>query len=1464
MHTLFARIFCTQISVLFCLFCYSQNKPIVTCGQKEITEKSFRENPATLKFHQTVEKQLLAFTKARKALNNQQQRINAVPEVLPVVVHIIHNNGSENITDAQAITAIQHLNEAYANTGYYDPAQGVDTRIQFCLAQRDPNGNATTGITRDVSAYTVMGGPGTYTDDQNVKNVNRWNPTCYINIWLVRDIPGNVAGYAYLPSAHGTVLDGIVMEAGFFGSSYANDVVVIHEMGHYLGLYHTFEGACTNNDCTTDGDRVCDTPPDQSTAYTSCNTSTNSCSTDPLSGFGSDVADLTQDYMDYGNFNCMNLFTQGQADRMNWHIQNVRSSLLNCMSCLSPCPAPVTADFTASAGSGITAGTTVIFNNTSVNASSYTWYVNGVVQPATASLSYMFATSGTYEIKLVAHSSSSLCADAVKSVTIHVICTITAAFSHGDTTITPNTTLTFTSSSTGATSYAWFINGAPVGSMSGMLHTFFTKGNYIIKLVVSNGVCSDSISKTVVVQDACDLGTFQRTYGGILNDFAADFQPTADGGYLVAGRTNSFGSVNDDGYLIKADALGDIQWSRTYGGAGADLFTRVISTPDGGYLAIGQTKSYGIAVGAAWFVKTDANGIVQWSRQYGANTTFGEIVNGICITSDGGYAIVGRYDSNPGTVDAIVMKLDANGNLLWNKIFDRGNTDQSTTIMEDNGGLIVTGYTRAATYHDIYMMKLNPTNGNMLWMKKYDLESKNNFVAARMYRQGNNYIFNSHTLNDFTNVNTGRNIVLTTDLDGNVTKILQVEAPDYSLSSSMIVPTADGGFVTQHNEDNTTSDFNMFKISSSGQVEWAKKYPMARQQVNIMLKPSIDGGWLSVGYTNLSGNNDIYVIKTDALGNTPGCNSVKVPVNITTPGYTANTYTWDMIYSANFVNPIIITTQSLEQKTVNNSLCINTTRCDTMHITGRDSVCNLTDTITFKAIRENGCTWPVQWTIDTAFAKTITVTDSTISILFKKTGTVTIYGELTTACKTIKDSINIYIANLQRPVNLGPDRQLCSVSTHVLHAGPGYKSYVWQDGSTDSTLTVFNTGTYHVTAEDYCGNVYKDTIIISQAPVVPFDLGPDLEKCEGDTLTIMAPAGFTNYRWSADYRISSLYTQTVKVSPLIDTVYSVTAESSPGCLVIDTIRITIHKTIPIHLGGDTSFCKSDTITLDAGSGFTNYLWNTGAVTQTIAAYTAGTYYVAAGNNGCKSYDTLVINSIFDPPAVDLGNDTILCLGINKVFNAGNYTSYLWHDGSTRSTFTAVQPGRYWVMVTDGNGCTNSDTVQITGVLDSPADFLADTAHLCRGEDVLIKALNPYKQYQWYNNAITSSILIAAAGKYWLQVTDFNGCTGKDTIEIIAKDCKISISFPNAFSPNNDRSNNTFRPIVYGKLEKFYMVIFNRWGQKIFESHDAGKGWDGTFKGKSQDTNTFVWMSRYKFSGTGQTEKTEKGIITLIR
>ncbi|MCX6198876.1 MAG: M43 family zinc metalloprotease [Bacteroidetes bacterium] len=491
-------------------FLFSNSQNIIAddnfhhCGQEEVLARLLNSNPQAFARHLAIDNRI--YNDMQNGITVSGSRSGGVLYTLPVVVHIIHNNGTENISDAQVIQGIQDLNDAYANIGYYDSTSGVNTQVQFCLAKRDPAGQLTTGITRNVSTLTNV---DINNSDVTMKNINRWNPLCYINIWLVKAICsggscGSIAGYAYFPSSHGTSVDGLVCLAAYFGSTQAKSSVQIHEMGHYLGLYHTFQGGCTNNNCLSDGDKVCDTPPDNATGYYTCGAVVNTCTTDALSGFLTDQNDLYPAYMDYGNFNCMSVFTQGQVDRMLWSIANIRSSLLGCQSCLNPCVNPAVASFSSSAQT-INLGGSVTFTNGSSNATSYIWFENGIQFSTASSPTRVFNSAGVFVIKLRANNSDPNCFDEFLD-TITVTCPVNAGFTQSAFQISPGQSVTFTNNSTGATSYTWVMDGVAVATSTNYSYTFNLSGDYSVYLIATNGGCSDtsSIFNFIHVGNGCN------------------------------------------------------------------------------------------------------------------------------------------------------------------------------------------------------------------------------------------------------------------------------------------------------------------------------------------------------------------------------------------------------------------------------------------------------------------------------------------------------------------------------------------------------------------------------------------------------------------------------------------------------------------------------------------------------------------------------------------------------------------------------------------------------------------------------------------------------------------------------------------------------------------------------------------------------------------------------------------------
>jgi PKD repeat protein len=271
---------------------------------------------------------------------------------IPVVVHVIHLGSSEgsneNISDAQIQSAIDNLNDAYANNGY----AGLDIEIQFELAKRDPNCQSTDGILR-VNGSGVTGGGDNYStvgitdnNEETIKALSKWPNGEYYNIWIVTEIDDNgggsgTQGYAYYPGGSSD-LDGAVILYNSFGydptlslgynlKSYTNyNVTAIHELGHGLNLFHTFQGDGTgstcpaNVTCSTDGDQCCDTDAHKRDDGSNCNISLTTC-------YGVAGSPVFNNFMAYSQDDCQDRFTADQKTRMRAAMEGPRLSLLNSL-----------------------------------------------------------------------------------------------------------------------------------------------------------------------------------------------------------------------------------------------------------------------------------------------------------------------------------------------------------------------------------------------------------------------------------------------------------------------------------------------------------------------------------------------------------------------------------------------------------------------------------------------------------------------------------------------------------------------------------------------------------------------------------------------------------------------------------------------------------------------------------------------------------------------------------------------------------------------------------------------------------------------------------------------------------------------------------------------------------------------------------------------------------------------------
>jgi len=373
---------------------------------------------------------------------------------------------------------------------------------------------------------------------------------------------------------------------------------------------------------------------------------------------------------------------------------------------------------------------------------------------------------------------------------------------------------------------------------------------------------------------------WEKTFGGVDYDFPYSVQQTSDDGYITVGGTESYGAGGwFDVYLIKTDASGNKDWEKTFGGSGDwDNGFSVQQTSDGGYIVAGETDSYGAGYTDVYLIKTDASGNLTWEKTFGGSAT--DCAYSLDQTTDGGYIVAGKTSSyGAGYSDVYLIKTDASGNKDWEKTFGGSAMDYAHYVQQTaDGGYIVAGTTASygAGGEDFYLVKTD-ASGNKEWEKTLGGSSDDCGYSAQQTTDGG-YIVAGCTIS--YGVGGGDVYLVKTDASGNKEweKTFGGNAFDVAV---YVEQTTDGGYIAFGNTDSFGAggaDLYLIKTDASGNMEWEKTIGGSGWEYAYSAQQTSDGGYITVGETDSygAGGGDVYMVK---LGT--GINNTPVGENVT-------------------------------------------------------------------------------------------------------------------------------------------------------------------------------------------------------------------------------------------------------------------------------------------------------------------------------------------------------------------------------------------------------------------------------------------------------------------------------------------------------------------------------------------------------------------------------------------------------
>ena len=840
-------------------------------------------------------------------------------------------------------------------------------------------------------------------------------------------------------------------------------------------------------------------------------------------------------------------------------------------------------------------------------------------------------------------------------------------------------------------------------------------------------------------------------------DNAYSMFQASNGDYVLLSSTNSDGQGGQDIQITKTDGLGGITWSYTYGTSGDDVGYKIKPTTDGGAVIAGYSDGFGSTGFDALVFKINSSGTTQWARAI--KTDSAEKAFDVIQTQNGNIYVTGYMNLDSLGDNIFVMRISNSGSVSWVKTYGGAGDDRGIALEEDrNNQIAIVGSTENDSVtigetgdRDIKFLLIN-AGGTVVESKNFGTSAKEEATSVL-------------TTNDYKyiiggNINGGPGsgqdvfiLELDSSISVNYANWFGTTGTDNAYD---LVNKFNGELLLGISVEGTTSAKNavVMELSSTGNSILSNVYGGFSSDANARVALSENS---SFGHTILTSgksfgiinSEDLYLIKPNSFS-LSGC--VDQMEMLMEGSITLSSANFTNTYNTGSTSNVTLTRSSITNS--DTSLCCN---LEPRVASDSFTICE-TDLINLGQVAISGYkySWSSNSSTWTSAAANPSVSP-TSNTLYKL-----VVSSDNPSCDS--DSAYVYVkVNARQIVSSIADTFFCKNESVDISAASGMNFYSWTTRDftyTTQEISITTSDTVFLYMLDNNSCVYRDTVEIKEIELPVFSLGDDTTICDNLSLTLGGPAGMSDYKWNGTSSSNSTYTTNTSQTHTLE------VTNLYGCKYYDEIQVLTNPSSSFSLGNDTAFCEGSSVDVFAPTALDDYKWNdTASTLNTLTVTSGGTYWLEAYNSfDCPAFDTIVIQE-FGAPKYSLGNDTGFCDGRNMILNGPNsMKTYVWFNGSGQQSFTATGTGSYYLEVIDDNDCSFTDTIEITEYPNPDISLGNDTTILI-GTSLNITPGSGFTKYVWSTNETTESIAVNQAGKYSVTVTDINGCEGTDEIEI---------------------------------------------------------------------------------------------------